>query len=143
MPKHNKLYFKNRENIKKAYMDYLEKYGLMPSQSTVAESTGLTQTTVSMHLKNTNLSEITAQFKLMGESVLIGLQRRASEGDAAAAKLFMFLVFDKTERQELKVDVDANVRGDVKTTVKISPKMAKMLGDAIAEEKAAMKKTDS
>jgi predicted transcriptional regulator len=134
MPKHNKLYFKNRENIKKAYIDYLKKYKIMPSQSTVAEITGLTQTTVSMHLKDTNLSEITAQFKILGESVLVGLQRRASEGDAAAAKLFMFLVFDKTERQELKVDVNAKVKADVKTTVKIPNAIAKRIGDEMAKE---------
>lgn len=142
MPKHNKLYFKNRENIKKAYMDYLKKHGIMPSQSTVAEITGLTQTTVSMHLKDTNLSEITAQFKILGEDVLTGLQHRASEGDAAAAKLFMFLVFDKVERKEIKADINAKVKADVKSTVKISPKVAKMVGDAIAEEKAAMMKLE-
>jgi predicted transcriptional regulator len=134
MPKHNKLYFKNRENIKKAYIDYLKKYGIMPSQSTVAEITGLTQTTISMHLKNTELSEITAQFKIMGESVLVGLQRRASEGDAAAAKLFMFLVYDKTERQELKVKVDANVKANVKAIVKIPNHIAKRIGDEMAKE---------
>jgi hypothetical protein len=93
--------------------------------------------TVRLHLKAIDINDLIEPFKLMGSNVLQGLTERAEAGDAAAARLFFFLIFDKVERKEIKADVNANVKANVKATVKIPDHIAKRIGDEMAKEETS------
>ena len=136
MRKHNKAYYKNHAAIKATYVRILKDQHRMPTQKEVAEILGLTTATLSTHMRSVTLSEIVDPFKFFGSDVLVGLQERAEGGDAAAARLFFMLVFDWSEKHEIKAKVDATVKAKVKTDVKVnvSPRIAKMIGDLLAEE---------
>ena len=136
MPKHNKHYYATHAAIKTTYVRILKEQHRMPTQKEVAEILGLTTVTLSAHMRSVTLSEIVDPFKFFGSDVLVGLQERAEGGDAAAARLFFMLVFDWSEKHEIKAKVDATVKAKVKTDVKvkISSNAAKRIGDILAEE---------
>ena len=136
MTTHNKAYYKNHAAIKATYMKILKDQHRMPTQKEVSEILGLTTATLSTHLRSVNLGELVEPFKLLGSDVLVGLQERAEGGDAAAARLFFMLVFDWSEKHEVKAKVDATVKAKVKGDVKVnvSPRIAKIIGDLLAEE---------
>lgn len=136
MVKHNKKYFENEALIKAAYIKVLKEQKRMPTQIEVGKMCSIHTETVRLHLKAIDITELIEPFKLMGSNVLQGLTDKAEAGDAAAARLFFFLVFDKVERKEIKADVraDVKVKGKMEVTHKLSPKVAKILGDALADE---------
>jgi hypothetical protein len=127
---HNKRYFENEALIKAAYMKVLKEQKCMPTLIEVGEMCHISSETVRQHLKDIDINDLIEPFKLMGSNVLQGLTERAEAGDAAAARLFFFLIFDKVERKEIKADVNANV----KATVKIPDAIAKRIGDEMAKE---------
>ena len=133
---HNKAYYANDVAIKKVYVDILKKEHRMASQREVSEILGLSTNTLSTHMRAFDLSQIVNPFKIFGSDVLVGLQERAEGGDAAAARLFFMLVFDWSEKHEIKAKVDATVKAKVKGDVKVnvSPRIAKAIGDLLAEE---------
>jgi hypothetical protein len=131
---HNKRYFENEALIKAAYMKVLKEQKRMPTLIEVGEMCHISSETVRLHLKAIDINDLIEPFKLMGSNVLQGLTERAEAGDAAAARLFFFLIFDKVERKEIKADVNANVKANVKATVKIPDHIAKRIGDEMAKE---------
>jgi hypothetical protein len=133
MPTRNKTYYKNDLMIKKAYMQVLKKTGTMPTQQKVAEITGLTQKTVWQHLDAIDLREVVRPFKVWSDDVLNALKDKSLEGDYQAIRLYFMLTYDWSEKHEVKADV--NVKGKLEVKHKLSPKVAKILGDALADEK--------
>jgi hypothetical protein len=131
---HNKRYFENEALIKAAYTKVLKDQKRMPTLIEVGEMCHISSETVRQHLKDIDINDLIEPFKLMGSNVLQGLTERAEAGDAAAARLFFFLIFDKVERKEIKADVNANVKATVKATVKIPDHIAKRIGDEMAKE---------
>jgi hypothetical protein len=131
---HNKRYFENEALIRAAYMKVLKEQKRMPTLVEVGEMCHISSETVRLHLKAIDINELIEPFKLMGSNVLQGLTERAEAGDAAAARLFFFLIFDRVERKEIKADVNANVKADVKATIKIPDAIAKRIGDELAKE---------
>jgi hypothetical protein len=131
---HNKRYFENEALIKAAYMKVLKEQKRMPTLVEVGEMCHISSETVRLHLKAIDINDLIEPFKLMGSNVLQGLTERAEAGDAAAARLFFFLIFDKVERKEIKAEVNANVKANVKATVKIPDHVAKRIGDEMAKE---------
>jgi hypothetical protein len=131
---HNKRYFENEALIKAAYTKVLKEQKRMPTLIEVGEMCHISSETVRQHLKDININDLIEPFKLLGSNVLQGLTERAEAGDAAAARLFFFLIFDKVERKEIKADINANVKANVKATVKIPDAIAKRIGDELAKE---------
>jgi hypothetical protein len=134
---HNKRYFENEALIKAAYTKVLKDQKRMPTLVEVGEMCHISSETVRQHLKAIDINDLIEPFKLMGSNVLQGLTERAEAGDAAAARLFFFLIFDKVERKEIKADVNANIKANVKATVKIPDHIAKRIGDEMAKEKTS------
>lgn len=131
---HNADWRKNDALIRNAYTEELKKSKRMPTQARVAEICGITEKTVNTHLHSVDFNELIKPFKLYGSDVLLGLAEKAKEGDPAATRLYMFLVFDKVERKELKAEVEATVKGKVEVKVKVPANIAKMIGDALAKD---------
>jgi hypothetical protein len=134
---HNKRYFENEALIKAAYTKVLKEQKRMPTLIEVGEMCHISSETVRQHLKAIDINDLIEPFKLMGSNVLQGLTERAEAGDAAAARLFFFLIFDKVERKEIKADVNANIKANVKATVKIPDHIAKRIGDEMAKEETS------
>jgi hypothetical protein len=134
---HNKRYFENEALIKAAYTKVLKDQKRMPTLIEVGEMCHISSETVRQHLKDIDINDLIEPFKLMGSNVLQGLTERAEAGDAAAARLFFFLIFDKVERKEIKADVDANVKATVKATVKIPDHIAKRIAEEMAKEETS------
>ena len=134
---HNADWRKNDALIRAEYTRALKETHRMPTQAKVAEVCGLTEKTVNTHLHAVDFNELIKPFKLFGSNVLQGLAEKAEAGDAAASRLFFFLVFDKVERKEIKAEVNAavKVKGKIEVKHNLSPKVAKILGDALADEK--------
>jgi DNA-binding Lrp family transcriptional regulator len=141
---HNKKFYQNHELIKAEYLRILKTERRMPSQIEVAKNIGLTQTTISMHLNDLDLSELIDPFKFYGDSVLISLMEKAEGGSEPAAKLFFNIIYDWAERKELKADVNANVEVKAESELTLSDKKAKLIADILAleDEVAAVIKTD-
>jgi hypothetical protein len=131
---HNSRYFENDALIKKAYIKVLEEQKRMPTLIEVGVICSLSSETVRQHLNAINLNELIEPFKLFGSDVLAGLKAKAESGDAQAAKLFFFLIFDKVERKEIKADIKADINAKVKVSVKIPDAIAKRIGDELAKE---------
>ena len=131
---HNADWRKNDALIRAEYVRALKETHKMPTQAQVAETCGLTEKTVNTHLHAVDFNELIKPFKLFGSDVLQGLAERAKEGDAAASRLFFFLVFDKVERKELTAKVEATVKGKLDVKVKVPSKIAKLVGDALAKD---------
>lgn len=131
---HNKRYFENEALIKAAYMKVLKEQKRMPTLVEVGGMCNISSETVRLHLKAIDINDLIEPFKLLGSNVLQGLTEKAEAGDAAAAKLFFFLIFDKAERKEIKADINADIKADVKATVKIPSAIAKRIGDEMAKE---------
>lgn len=130
----NEAYRANDALIRAEYTRALRETHFMPTQAEVAKACGVTEKTVNTHLHAVNLNEIIPPFKVFGTDILRGLAEKAEAGDAAAARLFFFLVFDKVERKEIKAEVKATVKGKLDMKVKVPPKIAKLVGDALARE---------
>lgn len=132
---HNADWRKNDALIRAEYTRALKETHKMPTQAQVAETCGLTEKTVNTHLHAVDFNELIKPFKLFGSDVLQGLAEKAEAGDAAASRLFFFLVFDKVERKELTAKVEATVKGKLDVKVKVPSKIAKLIGDELAKEK--------
>jgi hypothetical protein len=131
---HNADWRKNDALIRNVYTEELKKSKRMPTQARVAEICGITEKTVNTHLHSVDFNELIKPFKLYGSDVLQGLAEKAKEGDPAAIRLFMFLVFDKVERKDIIANVEATVKVKKDVKVTISPKIAKLIGDTLAKD---------
>ena len=131
---HNADWRKNDALIRAEYTRALKETHRMPTQAKVAEICGLTEKTVNTHLHAVDFNELIKPFKLYGSDVLVGLKEKAENGDPAAIRLYMFLVFDKVERKELTAKVEATVKGKLDVKVKVPSKIAKLVGDALAKD---------
>ena len=131
---HNADWRKNDALIRAEYTRALKETHKMPTQAQVAEVCGITEKTVNTHLHAVDFNELIKPFKLYGSDVLVGLKEKAENGDPAAIRLYMFLVFDKVERKELTAKVEATVKGKLDVKVKVPSKIAKLVGDALAKD---------
>jgi hypothetical protein len=79
--------------ITNAIIAYLCEYGTMPSQSYIAEATGLSRKTVHKHMDTFSAStarkSMTNSFGMMKDVVLAQILKAAIHGDLKAAKLYM------------------------------------------------------
>ena len=91
------------QKIKDAYIEYMKAHKRIPSQTQVAKMCNVTQVTVSRHFSKIDLSELVQPFKIFGDDILMGLRFKASKGDAQAAKLFFMLVYDWSEKTDIKL----------------------------------------
>lgn len=110
MGKKQQDYRQTDEAIKNAYMDILKIQRRMPSQSEIAKIVGVTRETVNHHLNSIDLSKLAQPFKIFGNEVLMGLSKKASEGDVQAAKLFFMLIYDWNEKTEQKIEGELKVK---------------------------------
>lgn len=115
-------------------MQVLKETGTMPTQQKVAEITGLTQKTIWTHLDAIDLREVVRPFKIWSDDVLNALKDKAASGDPMAIRLYFMLTFDWSEKHEVKADIKAIVKGKLEVKHKLSPKVAKILGDALSDE---------
>lgn len=134
MVKHNMRYYEYEDKIKAVYVKILKEQKRMPSQVEVAKICSVSEATVRLHLHAIDLTQLVEPFKLMGSDVLSGLAEKAISGDAASARLFFFLVFDKVERKEIMADIKADVKAKVVTTVKIPDAVAKRIAEEMVKE---------
>ncbi len=69
--------------------------GRIPSQDEIAEKSGLSRATVQRHMKDMELTQIARPFRVLADTVLLGLANKAVRGDSNAAKLYFKLTFGK------------------------------------------------
>jgi hypothetical protein len=72
-----------------------------PSQTEIGIACGLSRDTVGNHIRGLKLEDYLPDVKLRTMRVLHGLTQRAEQGYAAEVKLWMQLVYDWTERQDI------------------------------------------
>lgn len=121
------------QRIKEAYKDYIKEHKQIPSQTQVAKICDVTQATISKHFTKIDLSGIVKPFKIFGDDILMGLRGKAMKGDAAAAKLYFMLVYDWSEKQEIKGEL--KLKAEVKVvSIEDTIKKYKKVLDKISEE---------
>jgi DNA-binding phage protein len=90
----NQLWEANHMSITRAISAYIEDYGKMPGKNQIAETTGLSRTTIHKHLKDYDSHPLYAEemrkFRFMADRVLSKMFRKAVEGsgDTKAARLY-------------------------------------------------------
>jgi hypothetical protein len=89
----NQLWEYNQSRITWAVSDLMQEYGRMPSQTELAEKTGLSRQTINKHLKGYSSHQLfieqQEQFNFMASRVLTKVFNYAVKGDMRAAKLFL------------------------------------------------------
>ena len=99
-------WYENHEKILTAYWKLRkENPYVAPSLTKIAKETGLSTTAVARHYKELDLNEGISQVKKFRDEVLNAIAVKAIEGDMTAAKLYMQLVFNWTEKTESKSEV--------------------------------------
>ena len=97
------------EQIKKAYKDIIKAEKRIPTQQEVAKKCDISAKTVERHLKKINLRDLIQPFRVFGNEVLIGLFKKAAEGDVQAIKLYFMLIYDWSEKTEQKIDTELKI----------------------------------
>ena len=97
------------ERIKKAYKDIIKAQKRIPTQQEVAKKCDISAKTVERHLKRINLRDLIQPFRVFGNEVLIGLFKKAAEGDVQAIKLYFMLIYDWSEKTEQKIDTELKI----------------------------------
>jgi len=84
----------NHAKIRDAMLLLIDrKKGKLPSQDEIARECKLSRATVQRHLKEMDLTKIAKPFRMLADTVLLGLANKAVKGDANAAKLYFQLTF--------------------------------------------------
>ena len=96
-------YIQTDELIKETYLELIKAGKRMPTQEEVAEKCNLARKTVNVHLNRTKLIDLRKSYKALGDKVLLSLYIKAMKGDVQAIKLFLSLIFDYTEKQEVEL----------------------------------------
>ena len=104
----NKGYEENHEKIEDAYLMLIKKNGKVPTLSLISAETGLSLNTISKHLKDIRLAEMTPKQKLRMERVLNTLANKAESGDIRAIELYLKVVADWIPKTEVTGEVDRN-----------------------------------
>jgi hypothetical protein len=97
----NQIWERNHILIVAEISNYMNKYGMMPSNNNIVDNTGLSRQTVHKHLKeflrhSTNLDQI-QKFRIMTERVLTVVFKEAIAGNMKAARLYLESVNNSTE----------------------------------------------
>lgn len=122
-------YIQTDELIKSTYLELIKTRKRMPTQEEVAKECNLTRKTVNIHLNRANLIGLRKPYKVFGNNVLLALYSKAIKGDVHAIKLFLSLIFDWNEKQEIKGEIQ--VKADVK--ILSAEEVIKKYGEAFNE----------
>lgn len=86
--------------IQEFYLEYITKNKKVPKVTEIAKGAGVTRKTVYTHLDDLKLSFHTPKHKIAFDTVLLALEKKASEGDVAAMKLYLQVVGEWSEKQD-------------------------------------------
>lgn len=114
----NAVWIWNHEKITAAYDQLLiDRNGKKPTLKALSELTGLSVNTVHKHMDSLDRegfagrnAEQLKRFRMRTAKVLKRLQERAEEGDTQAIKLYMQLVENWSEKQQLDVEHSGEVK---------------------------------
>jgi len=82
----------NHWRIYDAYINHFNEHKRPPTQTKLAEITGLDRSTIANHIKDSTLTDIIPSVRMRTMRVLNGLANRAEKGYAAEVKLWMQIV---------------------------------------------------
>jgi hypothetical protein len=106
------IWERNHLMVSKAIADYMQRYGIMPTQNTIAQETGLSRQTVAKHIARYNSQpeyiEETERFKFMSHTLLANVFRFASNGDMRAARIYFEMVGSINKQQNDTVNTQNN-----------------------------------
>jgi hypothetical protein len=86
----------NHAKIRDAMLVLIDRgKGRIPSQDEIAKECGLSRPTVQRHMKDMDLTQIAKPFRMLADTVLLGLANKAVKGDSQAAKLYFKLTFGR------------------------------------------------
>ena len=104
----NFTYNENHKQIVDAYVELFETTGAVTIND-VAQATNISRQTVSRHLKDLQLQEITDTFKKDMVPVVNALLNKAKKGDVAAIKLCMQTIFGWKEGTVVESNINKKV----------------------------------
>lgn len=101
------------EHIRNAYKAIIQSEKRIPSQAEVAKRCNIAERTVKRHLEKITLSDFVQPYRILGGTVLSALFEEAVSGNIQAMRLYFLLIFDWSERQEVKYE------GEVRTIIEV------------------------
>lgn len=103
----------NHKKIVAKYIELLKLHERAPTLQEVADETGFHINTVWRHVNDMDLSEHVeiSGTKALTQDVLLGIAKAAKNGSASNAKLFMQIVHDWSEKQQLEHSGDLDLKG--------------------------------
>ncbi len=106
------IWERNHLMVSKAIADHMQRYGIMPTQNTIAQETGLSRQTVAKHIASHSSKpefiEETERFKFMSHTLLANVFRFASNGDMRAARIYFEMVGAISKQQNDTVNTQNN-----------------------------------
>lgn len=119
MTKKHSTWDVNHVLIQDAFVLLFSKLSRQPTQKQISKESGLSQTTVQKHFKELKLESITPFLKIRGDKILNKMAAEGEDGNVAAAKLFLQVVFGWSEKTGI------NISGEIKTksAIFIAPDM--------------------
>jgi len=117
----HQLWEHNQMVISSAISKFISKHGCMPTNTFIADETGLSRQTVVKHVKeyNTHPEYLAAvqQFKFMAPNVLASVFKCALNGDTKAARLYLEMVGAINKQQPGRMVTEQNNYIQVNNTI--------------------------
>lgn len=105
-PERTEVWERNHESIMEAYWKLRSESPLKtPSNTAIAQLSGLSRPTVIKHMREMELSDGATQIKKFRDDVLNAVSLKAIQGDVLAAKLYFQLAYGWTEKTEVKNEI--------------------------------------
>lgn len=108
----NDIWEQNHLVVSTAIAELMRRHGIMPTQNTIAQETGLSRQTVARHIAEyTSHPEFiagTERFKFMSHTLLAKVFRFASNGDMRAARIYFEMVGSINKQQNDTINTQNN-----------------------------------
>ena len=101
-------YEKNQALIVKGYNDFMKKYDRFPTNTELAEITGLTRNTIINHHKQFSVKDLKKEFRTLAPEVVKHVFKASENGNSASQKL-AFQVMDILDSDEIG-DITINIQ---------------------------------
>lgn len=93
----------NNLEIGKAFFEIVDQKKRRPTGRELATATGLTEETISRHLRESTLAEVALPYKSMADNVLLKMTQEALKGSYQDRKLYWQIIWKWTERFQVDV----------------------------------------
>ena len=116
---HRWTFDENHIEIRDFVLEFVQKNHRFPTLTEISKGTNKTIKTVSKHIKSLSFDSLLKKYKILTEDVALSIFRSAIKGNVGAQKLWLQVVENWTEKQ------DVNISGKISFAEYLAQKLKK------------------